>query len=83
MDDRIVEGYLKDFTNANDLKDLSESEAFEHFINYCIVSREHPENFDYEAVSVGETGGLDGIAVLVNEHIVNSKEEVDFFQHQD
>jgi hypothetical protein len=32
---------------------MDESKAFEHFINYCIVSGEHPENFDLETVSVG------------------------------
>ena len=57
MNDRIIEGYLKDFVDSNNLGHLSESEAYEHFINYCVVSRVHPENFEFEQVSVGGTGG--------------------------
>lgn len=81
MKDRIIEGYLKDFAAAHELKDLDEPKLFEHFINHCIVSREHPENFDFETVTVGGLGevGLDGIAILVNDHLVSSKDEIDFF----
>ncbi len=81
MKDRIVEGYLKDFAEAHDLRDLDESKLFEHFINHCIVSREHPENFDFETVTVGGLGevGIDGIAILVNDHLVSSKDEIEFF----
>lgn len=81
MKDRIIEGYLKDFAEAHDLKDVDEPKLFEHFINHCIVSREHPENFDFETVTVGGLGeiGLDGIAILVNDHLVSSKDEIEFF----
>src|ERR1035437_1088162 len=82
MKDRIIEGYLKDFTDGHDLQLVEESKAFEHFINYCIVSREHPENFDFETVSVGGPGdyAIDGIAILVNDHLVSSKADIDFFK---
>ncbi len=82
MRDRIIEGYLKDFCDANNLGQLDQSKAFEHFVNYCVVSREHPENFDFEGVSVGGPGdyAIDGMAILVNDHIVNSTEEIDFFK---
>ena len=82
MKDRLIEGYLKDFVDAHELANLPESEAFEHFVNYCIASREHPENLEFESMRVGGTGDLaiDGIAVLVNEHLVSSIEDVDFFK---
>lgn len=81
MKDKLIEGYLKDFVGAHDFTDLPESEAFEHFVNYCIATREHPENTEFEAMSVGGSDDLaiDGIAILVNEHLVSSKEDVDFF----
>lgn len=82
MKDRIIESYLKDFIEQYDLRSEAESTAFEHFINYCIVSREHPENFDFETVHVGGPGdyAIDGIAILVNDHLVSSKEDIDFFR---
>jgi len=71
-----------DFVESHNLAEQEESKAFEHLINYCVISREHPENFDFEAVSVGGPGdlALDGIAILVNDHLVNTREEVDFFK---
>ena len=82
MKDKLIEGYLKDFVDAHELTAIPESEAFEHFVNYCIVSREHPENLDFESMHVGGSGDLaiDGIAILVNEHLVSSIEDIDFFK---
>jgi cold shock CspA family protein len=84
MHDRIVEGYLKDFVTSEGMGYLGESGAFERFINFCIISRDHPEPFEVEDISVGGAGdlGIDGIAVLVNEHLVASTEDVDFFKKQ-
>jgi cold shock CspA family protein len=82
MKDRILESYFKDFITENDLSETEQSKAFEHFVNYCIISREHPENFNFESLSVGGTDdlGVDGIGILVNEHLVTSKKEIDFFK---
>ena len=81
MKDRIIEAYLKDFTHEFNLVHLPYTEAFEHFVNYCIVSKEHPHPFDFEDVSVGSSGeSIDGIAILVNEHLVLSKEAIDYFK---
>ena len=81
MKDKLIEGYLKDFVETHEFSDLSTSEAFEHFVNRCIVSREHPENVDFESMRVGGSGDLaiDGIAILVNEHLASSVEDVNFF----
>ena len=82
MKDRIIEGYLRDFSEKHALRAAEESKAFEHFINYCIISREHPENFDFEDVGVRGSGdyGIDGVAILVNDHLVTSTEEIEFFK---
>jgi cold shock CspA family protein len=84
MKDRIIESYLNDFVEENYLSDLNEHEAFEQFINYCIVSKIHAETFDFEDISVGGGGdsGLDGIAILVNEHLVSSREDIEFFKNR-
>lgn len=84
MQDRIVEGYLKDFIKSEQLEHLDDAQAFERFVNFCVISRDHPDTFELEDVSVGGTGdlGIDGLAILVNDHIVSSPEDVDFFKKQ-
>ena len=59
MKDRIIEASLRDFVVENNLTELSESRAFEHFINHCLISRLHPEQFDFEgefAIVIGRPG---------------------------
>ncbi len=82
MLDRILEGYLKSFSEEFDFDDLDQSELFEHFVNYCIISRLHPEPFELDSVRVGggQDTGIDGIAILVNDHLISSKREIDFFK---
>ncbi|MBM4274319.1 MAG: AIPR protein [Deltaproteobacteria bacterium] len=82
MKDKILESYLADFVKEFALQDLPSDNIFEYFVNYCIVSREHPEDFELEQVSVGgdHDSAIDGIAILVNEHIVSSKEDIDYFK---
>ena len=76
---QIIESYLRDFCKEYGLDELKQSEAFEHFVNHCIVSRLHSERFSIEDVSVGGKGdsSIDGIAILVNENLVSSTEEID------
>lgn len=83
MKDRILESYLASFVDERNLSDLDESDAFERFANFCIVSREHPGDFDFEDISVGGNGdsAIDGLAILVNEHLVSSTEEIDYFKN--
>ena len=82
MKDRILESYLASFVNEHNLSDLDESDAFERFANFCIVSREHPGDFEFEDISVGGDGdsAIDGLAILVNEHPISSMEEIDYFK---
>jgi len=71
--DRILEGYLKDFIKEQNIE-LDAPEAFELFVNHTILSRIHTDPFDVEDTSVGggNDTGLDGVAILVNDHIVTS-----------
>ena len=58
---------------------MDESDAFEHLTSYCVVSKHNPEDFDTDHVVVGGRGdlGLDGVAILVNEHLVLTPREAD------
>ena len=82
MSDIIIEAYLKDFIIKYNLGDLKESEAFEQFVNYCILSRLNVGEFDFDDVNVGggNDGAIDGLAIIVNDHIVSSIKDIDFFK---
>lgn len=81
MHDEILKGYLRDFSEQNALEGKSEPEQFERFVNYCVISKQYPREFDFEDLSVG--GGadtaMDGVAIIVNGNIVQESEEIDFF----
>lgn len=59
--------------------DVDNSTLFEHFVNYCVVSKEYSEEFEVEDIHVagGNDLQLDGIAVIVNGLLVNSIDEID------
>lgn len=82
MKDRILEAHLKDFIGEFGLANPPEPEAFEQFVNYCLVSRFYPHKFEPMDVGVGGSGdlGIDGIAIIVNDNLVNSVEDVDYFR---
>lgn len=81
MHDEILKGYLRDFSEQNALESRSEPEQFERFVNYCVISKQYPREFDFEDISVGggADAAIDGVAIIVNGNIVQEPEEIDFF----
>jgi hypothetical protein len=77
--DRVTRNLLEDFVTAEGFERLTESEAFERFVNYCVISKSFSGNFNVDDVSCGsgDDTGLDGIAVIVNGTLVTSVEEID------
>lgn len=82
MDDRILEGYLKDFSNEFDLDVLDHPAQFEHFINYCVMSSHAFEPFSLDDVRVGgdDDTSIDGLGIIVNDHLVTSEDEIEFYR---
>jgi len=80
--DKILASYVEDFSGKQGFGDLTPAEQFHHFVNYCFVSRATPDSFDIEDLSTEGNGdtGVDGVAVLINGHIVSSPEDVDYFR---
>jgi cold shock CspA family protein len=80
--DKILASYVEDFAEKQGFGGLPPAEQFHHFVNYCLVSRATSESFDIEDLSTEGDGdiGVDGVAVLVNGHIVSSPEDVDYFR---
>ena len=81
MEDRIIDGVLKNFVTENNLANADKPKIFEYFVNYCIGSKYIYELFSFEDITVGKghDTGIDGIAIIVNNHIISSKEDIDFF----
>jgi hypothetical protein len=78
--DKITNAYLNDFQKEYSYStEIEKSKLFEYFVNHCIVSRLYSERFDVDDISVGGGGdmGFDGIAIIVNDNLVFSKEEID------
>lgn len=80
MKDEILKSFLSTFVEQNSLSGIGEDEAFEHFVNYNIISKLYPRDVNFEDISTG--GGddlaIDGAAIIVNGNIVTSEEEVEF-----
>lgn len=76
--DTVLTSYVDSFAEQYDLGELNHDERFEHFVNYCTISKQYPRNFEFEEASLGggDDIGLDGAAVIVNGIFVTSPEQV-------
>ncbi len=77
--DRITKSLLDDFVSSEGINRMPESDAFERFAAYCVVSREHPETFNPDDVVVGSGNdtGIDAIAVIVNGSLISGVDELE------
>lgn len=77
MDD-ITKGFVEEFSRKYDLQNESLSDQFEYFSNFCIVSKEYNRTsfLIEETLSGDDTVGIDGMAVIVNNKVVNSTTEI-------
>lgn len=80
----MLQGYLKSFAEQFGFPlSMKETTLFEHYVNYCIISKYHPEIFGkdkdrIEEVNIGGTNdtGIDGLAIFVNERLISTEDEV-------
>lgn len=82
MHDKILEGYTNDFANQFGFPDATSADIFGHFANYCVLSKLTAESVDLDEVDVdgSDDTGIDGLAILVDGHVVTTAEDVDFFR---
>ncbi|MFC1410956.1 AIPR family protein [Streptacidiphilus sp. N1-12] len=66
--DRITEGLVKQFQQERGLKNLTESEAFEDFAGFCVISSYFEDEFDPDEFRMGAGGdlGVDIAAIIIN-----------------
>lgn len=83
MKDPVLESYLKDFSVEYKQSHVGETTQFEHFVNFCVMSKRSADEFDADAVSAGGEGdlGLDGVGIFVNDHLVRDKSDVDYLKN--
>lgn len=76
--DKITESFVKEFSKNKNYESYSSSDAFELFTNYCIITKEYENNhFELKSTLTGRaTQGIDGISIIVNNKIVESKSEI-------
>lgn len=79
--DRIIESFIDDFKTEFNYTNTDKTKLFEHFVNYVLVSKIYPDRSSLDKINVGGTRnpGIDGLAIMANNHLVTSKEEVDYF----
>ena len=77
--DRITKKLLQDFLKAQEMEPSDEANDFELFCNYSILSNEYNKTFDAKTITVGAGAdtGIDGLAIIVNGHLVEDTDEVD------
>ena len=79
--DRIIESFVEDFKNEFNFNEKDKSKLFEHFVNYAIISKIYPDRSSIDKINVGGTRnpGIDGLAIMTNNHLVSTEEEIDYF----
>lgn len=79
--DRIIQSFIDDFKNEYNYSNVDNSKLFEHFVNYILASKIYPDRSSLDKINVGGTRnpGIDGLAIMANNHLVTSQEEIDYF----
>lgn len=74
----IIEGYLNDFCKDFNFDNMGIETKFEHFVNYTIVCNEYDSTqFNVSEIHTGNAAqGIDGIAIIVNNRLCFSIEEI-------
>ncbi len=73
---QIIKAALEAHTAEYNIEDWEEKIRFEHFINRCVVNKYSLERFDPSDIITGNGEiGLDGIAILLNGHIITTLSE--------
>jgi len=76
--DVVTKSLLAEFAESQKIDGLNQAEQFEAFVNYIVVSDTYPEEFDFNVVATGQGEfGIDGIAVIVNDAIVDDEEQLE------
>ncbi|MFA5361397.1 MAG: AIPR family protein [archaeon] len=73
----IIKNLIGDFLKSEEIKSTSASKDFENFCNFSVISSEYKSDFSTQDISLGQTQGIDGLAIIVNGNLVTTTEEID------
>jgi hypothetical protein len=76
--DVVIGGLLREFQEVHALGELPESEAFEAFAAYCVLSSFYEDEFNPDAFRMGGGNdlGIDAFGILINGKLLNDAAEV-------
>lgn len=76
--DKITKSLLDTFASQNELDKLDESQQFEHFANFSVISKLNRSTFELDDVHMGSGGdiAIDGLCLVVNGKIITDKDEL-------
>ncbi len=79
--DRVTKSLLTEFKETFEISELIDEVAFEHFCNYSILSNQYNKTFEYSDIWTGGgyDCGIDGLAIIVNGHLVDNQDDIDAF----
>lgn len=89
INDTILTGYLRSFSDDFGYMELDEPKQFEKFVNNIIFSRQYmrsnptPELIDIVSTGNGQDTGFDGIGIIVNGVLIKNMDEYKFFSEKD
>lgn len=77
--DRVLKSLINDVLLKQEIKSEGDDKDYELFANYAIVSKEFKKEFNISLLSTGngDDTGIDGIAIIINGHLVESIDEVE------
>lgn len=78
----IVKSYMEDFKQNEGFDNtLSDSIAFEYFINYLVVKKDFSDDFNIESIHTGGSNdiGIDGVAIVVNKEVCSLNDNIEEF----
>lgn len=82
LNNKILIGLCSEFISDNKIVEKNQDKQYEHFVNYSIISKYHPEAFNDIGnlmvinVDSGSTFGIDGIGIIINGNLALSIEDV-------
>lgn len=81
--DQVTKSFLAAHKSEFNIENWNEEDAFEHFVNHCIINKYTTERFDPADIMTkpGEVG-IDGIAICINNHLVLSLDEFEDINKQ-
>jgi hypothetical protein len=79
MNNIILKGMLEDFATKHCLTGEDEAGLFEKFCNYCVLSNDHYDSFEFDKVETGDAQGVDGVAVVIGDAIIDQIDDAFHF----